>query len=131
MRGPHFGSLRQRDRLLRGEMTAFRVVVPSVLEGALDEEEIGAPDRVLDRGRRSRVAGVGESSAVRSLDDHAPRRHVVAGLDEPQAQVADDQLGRGVVFDRIERRIEEPDPLADRGRQCVESSAAAGREVDR
>ena len=40
-------------------------------------------------------------------------------------------VGRRVVFDGIERRVEESVPLTDRHGQGVEPGAAAGREVDR
>ena len=51
--------------------------------------------------------------------------------EEAQAQVADRELGRRVVFDRVERGIEEPVTLADRVLQHREPGAPPGRQVDR
>ena len=54
------GPAGELDRLLGRQMTPLRIVVGGEAEGALDEQQVGVPDAVLDRGRWPGVAGVRE-----------------------------------------------------------------------
>ena len=127
----HLGPSRELDRLFGRQVAPLGVVVSSEAQGALDEQQIGTADAVLDRCGRTGVAGIGQARPVRRLDDHSPGRDVVAPLDEPQAELPDlEHLGR-VVLDGCECGIEEADPFTHGVRERVEARSTAGRQVDR
>jgi hypothetical protein len=82
-RGSRAGAAGELDRLLGREVAALRVVVSGQTEGALDQEEVGIADALLDGRGRTGVTRIGETRAIGCIDDHAPGRHVVAALDHP------------------------------------------------
>ena len=112
-------------------MATLGIVMGGQTEGALDQQQIGVADTLLDRGRRTGITGIGEARAVGRVDDHAPCRDVVATLDDAHTELADLERAVGLVLASVERGVEEPVALADGLRQRVEPRTATGWQMDR
>jgi hypothetical protein len=128
---PGTGAIGHVERLLRGQVTASRVVELGARQRCLGHHEICTAGGRHEPLVRARVARDRDARSRRIGDLAAPRRHVVLARDELERQVAHvEPVGR-VVLDHAVGVVEEVGPLADRDREGVQPLLAARREEDR